>query len=294
MKLTPIHLYTSLRSRLGLPPPLVHRTILGREMVIPYGHYPNKPDYDDAWRLACALHSEVIFDIGANVGQAALTELLSEHLKVIVLVDANPEASAYAAQTLIRNNLSARARFITAFVGNESSKMAKLWTVGVGSAGSMYPGHARTASRNGQFIEVTTITIDDLCNQYEVVPDLIKIDIEGAEHLALCGGEDCAKHRKTRFLVEMHSPPELPMKENAARVLDWCARQKYRAWHLKEGAELLQPDQIAQRGRCHLLIQPEEWSYPDWLKDIRQSDPPEKVWDRYLHASSAHKEPGNA
>jgi FkbM family methyltransferase len=278
MHATALRLLSAIRSRLGLPPLLIRQSILGREMVVPYGCYREKPDYDDAWRLACAMHSEIIFDIGANVGQAALTELLSDQPKMIVLVDANPEALAVAAQTLIRNNLSARARFVTAFVGSESGKTTTFWTVGTGSAGSMYRGHAKTASKAGTSIEAPTITIDDLCHLYQTIPDFIKIDVEGAEHLVLCGSNACVQHRKTRFLVEMHSPPELPMSENAARVLQWCADHRFTAWYLKEGTQLPSPALIAHRGRCHLLLQPLEWTYPEWLRNLRQSDPLEHVW----------------
>jgi hypothetical protein len=55
-------------------------------------------------------------------------------------------------------------------------------------------------------------------------------------------------------------------------VLAWCQATGYAALYLAEGAWLESPDRIAGRGRCHLLLQPAAWPYPDWLKGIKQSD----------------------
>ncbi len=69
----------------------------------------------------------------------------------------------------------------------------------------------------------------------------------------------------------MHSPPKLPMRDYA--VLAWCAKNQYRAWYLSEGVALQSPEQIAQRGRCHLLLQPAGWDFPVWLRGISSVRP---------------------
>ncbi len=266
-------LESRVRNRLGLPFPWVKQALLGREVVLREHTIRAEIDYDDAWLHACTTHSEVMFDVGANVGQSALVGLLSPTIRQVVLVEANWEALALAAQNLIRNQLSSNARFVAAFAGDTSDATVDFWTVGTGAAGSMYQGHAQTAARAGSMLQVPTITLDDLCDVYQVVPDLVKIDVEGAEHKVLVGSTKLAAHKKTRFMVEMHSPPELPMAENAGLVLDWCKRVGYSAWYLK-GEELLDGvAAIAHRGRCHLLLQPATWSYPEWLRGIKQSAP---------------------
>jgi FkbM family methyltransferase len=153
----------SVRSRLGLPPPLVQKQILGRSFVVRESSVRDRPDYDDAWRLACALRAEVIFDVGANVGQAALTELQSRKLKLLVLIEANPEALSIAAENIIRNHLSTSVFFVPAFIGDVNHSTVKFWTVGTGQAGSMYQDHARSAVAAGHFKDVPTMTLDYLC-----------------------------------------------------------------------------------------------------------------------------------
>ncbi len=255
----------------GMPPRLVSGSLLGHPIRFVEGSVRDKSDYDDAWFLACALHSEVIFDVGANQGHMAVLAMLCPGVKEVFLLEPNPDALLVASENLIRNQLSARARFICAFVSDRSGDTARLWTLGPGAAGSMYAGHARSAARAGTSIEVPTVTVDELSTGWGVIPDLVKVDVEGAEGLVLAGSRGLAAQGRTRFLVEMHSNPELSMTANASAVLGWCDALGYSAWYLARGTRLKNPDQVRDRGRCHLLLQPAVWSYPAWLAGIPQS-----------------------
>ncbi len=86
----------------------------------------------------------------------------------------------------------------------------------------MFKGHAETAAALNSFYYTDQLTIDTLTEKVNFIPDLIKIDVEGSESYALEGAKKTASLGKSKFLVEMHSPPELPMSENADRVLKWC------------------------------------------------------------------------
>ena len=257
--------------KFGFPPPLIQCQLLNHDLAVRYGTIRTRPDYDDAWLLACARNAETVFDIGANVDYSALLMLMSPTVKKMVLVEANPDALSIAAENLIRNHLASRVNFVSGFVGNIDGSTVKLWTIETGAAGSLYSSHARTAAKTGCYIEVSTVKIDTLCNYYDIIPDLLKIDVEGAEHSVLTGSTWCARQRKTRFLVEMHANPDVTMEENTANVMNWCDSMNYRAWYLAQEAPLTSPSQITHRGRCHLLLQPENWEYPGWLVGIKQS-----------------------
>jgi hypothetical protein len=69
------------------------------------------------------------------------------------------------------------------------------------------------------------------------------------------------------------------MTVNASGVLRWCDETGYVAWYLANGARLESADRIASRGRCHLLLQPDEWPYPQWLTGIPQGAPLERAGD---------------
>lgn len=231
------------------------------------------PDYDDAWLLACARHATSMFDIGANVGKSALISLVCARVEKVVLVEPNVEALTVAAENLIRNHLSARAYFVPAFAADESDRIVNLFTIGTGAAGSMFEGHAVSAARAGSFQAVSTVTVDLLSSRYGIVPDFVKIDVEGAEASVLVGSRAVVEERKTRFLVEMHALPELAMSRNAALVLQWATRFGFAVWYPAKQLRLTTPEPIQHRGRCHLLLQPAEWEYPAWLKGIEQAAP---------------------
>jgi len=57
----------------------------------------------------------------------------------------------------------------------------------------------------GDRIENGMTTLDQACRDY-FLPDLVKIDIEGAETDALRGAGDLLSSRKPSFVIEVHSP----------------------------------------------------------------------------------------
>ena len=270
-----------LRNLARLPPGLVHLDTLGHHFVVRDGSLPRVADYDDGWQLALAFHSQVVLDAGANVGQSALHLLLSPSVTQVVLVEANPDALVTAAENLIRSGMIERTRLVCSFAGETDGEEISFWTVGTGTAGSRFAAHAVTAAGAGRSFKVLTLTVDTICRRFGILPDLIKIDTEGAEHQVLLGSRECARQKRTRFMVEMHANPELTMTDNANKVLEWCKAQGYVAWYLAKEMMLETPQPLATRGRCHLLLQPADWPYPDWLRGIAQGAPQKEAWERF-------------
>ncbi len=122
-------------------------------------------------------------------------------------------------------------------------------------------------------MQVPMTTIDRLVEEQGWAPGFVKIDVEGAEAKVLAGACQTAQAARPWFMVEMHSPPELPMIENARLVLEWCTANDYKAWYMKEAAVMDRPEMIAHRGRCHLLLLPADFAYPAELAGISQGAP---------------------
>lgn len=255
----------------------VRKSILNKTFFLVEGTYRDIADYDDAWLLSLAHEAKNVYDIGCNIGQASLLLLWPGRVDNIVLVDPNPSALSVCAENLILNGLSYKARFVCAFASAEEGEMIDFFTVGTGAAGSMFKSHAVTAKNVGSHYQVSTTSIDSLYHQYKILPDLVKIDVEGAESLVLNGAYNIAAKHKTRFFVEMHSSPELSMEDNTIKIMKWCESTGYRPWYLKEKTILDEPRQIAKRGRCHLLLLPKGMALPIYLKSLEQSDPLKKV-----------------
>jgi len=265
-----IRLINSLFSRLGLRLIPIRSELFGRELWVDPQTIRAEPDKDDAWMWALALRATIVFDIGANIGQSAVLMLQSPSIKRILLVDPNPKALMVAADNLIRNHLVDRAQFKVAFVDERADETIRFWTVGVGAAGSKFAEHAKTAARRGASMQVQTTTLDHLCEQFDLLPDLIKIDVEGAESEVLAGTKQCAGRRVSRFFIEVHANDARSIIDNTTMILDWCAKMGYRAWYLTDGVALTDPQQVAHRGRYHVLLQPIDWTYPDFLVGITQ------------------------
>mgnify|MGYP003117897904 CR=1 FL=1 len=252
----------------GADQKFVSKQLNGFHLKVVPGTIRKKVDQDDAWWFYLAKHHDVIFDIGCNVGYTALLALVQNPDRRIVLVDPNPKALGIAALNIIENGLGNQAQYFSAFVGNKVDDTIKFYTVGSGAAGSMHPSHAQTASSMNSFINVKTVTLDYLYRFYDLKPDLIKIDVEGAETLVMEAAKVIAKETHCSFFIEMHDVVDLGMEAAGQLMIDWCEEQAYKVWYLKTGEELINAETIKTRGKCHLLLMPKEKLYPDYLKGV--------------------------
>ena len=231
------------------------------------------PDQDDAWFFYLAKYHKVIFDIGANIGYTALLAMIQDPDRDYVLVDPNPLALQKAQGNLLNNNLGFRARYYSAFVSDKPNEVVKFYTLGAGAAGSMYSSHAESAAAVNSFKDVTTVTLDYLYSYYSLRPDLVKIDVEGAETLVMEGAKTLAKETKCTFFVEMHNVKDLGMEKATEMMIAWSKKMDYKVWYLKSGEELTSGAIVKKRGKCHILVMPKEEQYPHYLKRLEQNSP---------------------
>ncbi|WCO02537.1 FkbM family methyltransferase [Psychroserpens ponticola] len=240
--------------------------------VLP-GAVRTKVDQDDTWWFYLTKHHNIIYDVGCNIGYTALLALIQDTNKQIVLVDPNPVALQHAAMNIINNGLGRRVQYLTAFVGDKLDDTVKFYTVGSGAAGSMYASHAETASAMNSFMDVNTITLDYMYDFYGIKPDLVKIDVEGAETLVMKAATKLAKETKCTFFIEMHNVENLGMEAAGDLMVQWCNENDYKAWYLKTQEVLSSGTPIATRGKCHLLLLPKDAAYPEYLKAVVQNSP---------------------
>ncbi|MDG5492231.1 FkbM family methyltransferase [Psychroserpens sp. SPM9] len=247
--------------------------LCGKSLKVLKNSFRLKEDQDDAWWFYLTQNHDVIYDIGCNVGYTALLALIQNPNRSILLVDPNPTALQKAATNLIHNGLSNKAFFMPAFVSDAVDETVKFYTIGSGAAGSMYASHAQSAAAINSFMEVKTVTLDYLYSFYGLKPDLVKIDVEGAETMVMQASKVLAKEAQCSFFIEMHNVENLGMEAAGQLMLDWCKEMSYRAWYLKTGSQLLTAETIKDRGKCHLLLLPSNQEYPAYLKGILPNSP---------------------
>lgn len=268
----------SIRSRLGLPPSWIRVQLLNRMVLVRHGTIREIPDYDDAWTTSLINQSSIFFDVGCNLGWFSLISCITNPERRVIAIDPNPNALMITAQNLFHNGYAQQVTFVLSFMEDSDGVDVLFHTVGTGAAGSRFTSHAKTAQRHNSKYFVRTQKLDTLSKTLNLCPDFVKIDVEGAETSVLNGAIEVARQQKTRFLVEMHSNPELPMQENGEQVLRWCETMQYDAFYLKTHEKVTDISCFAHRGRCHLLLQPMSMQYPDNFKHIQQGDNLEKAW----------------
>lgn len=244
---------------------------LGKQYVVRNGTVDDG-DYDDAWMFALAHDASVIFDVGANIGQSAFTMLHAPNVECVVLIDPTPFALTIAADTLIRNQMSHRAKFINAYVDSQDGD-----TVAFEASGHGTGAHPIQDEHKRSVVHVPTRTLDNIATALNMWPDFVKVDADGCERRVLDGAVEIARRAQTRFLIEMHSSPERPQRVTTGEVLEWCEQHSYATWYLKEGIRLTSAEAVAHRGRYHVLVQPDTWPYPDFLQGIEQGAPVSSV-----------------
>jgi hypothetical protein len=163
--------------------------------------------------------------------------------------------------------------FIPKAAYRKSGDKIQLWTMpGPFAAASTIIDFSESGSMANTYIDVETITLDDIAETYNLWPDLVKIDVEGVEHSVLEGSFKIAKRIGTKFIVEVHSSDSLSIVENTEKILDWCKVNNFIAYYLREHIELIDSKIIAGRGRYHLLLIHKDDKYPDGLNKIHQSE----------------------
>ena len=241
---------------------------LGQKIYASKGAFSRKHEKDDAWLYALAKHNKHILDIGCNIGQSSLLFLIGTDNQLLA-IDPNPDALSRCAENLIHNDLVQNARFVCAFCGEQNGEI-EFYSSLVDAAGSMHKGFAKTSSAIGKSRIVKTKTVDSIVDDLNFKPDLIKIDVEGAEQYVLKGMKKVLINNPMIF-VEMHSGPEMTIVQNTEAVLDWCKNHNYDAYYLKTHQLLTDSETIKNRGRYHLLLLKHGKEYPEYLKGIPEN-----------------------
>jgi FkbM family methyltransferase len=139
--------------------------------------------------------SDVVYDIGANVGYYSLlaSELVGDKGRVFAF-EPQPRAVAYLRKHLEINHV----KNVTVLECAVSDKVGKArFCRGLDSS----TGHLDNQGEN----EVSTVTLDSLAKEGRIPPpDVMKIDVEGGELSALTGSQTILDNHHPKIFLEMH------------------------------------------------------------------------------------------
>ena len=153
---------------------------------------------------------DIVIDIGANVGMYSLMSAVSRSARVYAF---EPEASNYnlLCQNIRLNNVQDK---ITAYcAGNLDYDGFSVLNIAqdrdVGPGGSCHTVEAELnfdlSRMNVAFKQgINTVMLDTFCKQMNIVPDHIKMDVDGLEHRVINGGLETIQKART-VIIELNT-----------------------------------------------------------------------------------------
>jgi len=151
---------------------------------------------------------KIIYDLGANVGfYSLLSSVLTGKTGKVIAFEPVPR-NLYYLQKHIEINRIKNVQIIDAAVSNES----RFVTFDMGPHSSM-----GKISKDGS-LQVRTVVLDSLVDKGEIPsPDYLKIDIEGAEYLALVGAKKILQKYHPLIFLATHGAE---VHQNCLRLLE--------------------------------------------------------------------------
>lgn len=193
----------------------------------------------------------VVFDVGAHVG--LFTVLLARWVGSsgrIFAFEPSEGTCAALKDHLALNHVADRVCVCPLAVSDREGT-ALLYTIANCPENTLSATHARLPEEHTQQNVVSVTTIDAFCASQSLIPNIIKIDIEGFELHALHGARQTLTRRRPVVVAEMHPMnwPEIGV--TAAEVEQLLSEVNYRLRPL-EG----QANPLAEYG--HVVLEPIE------------------------------------
>ena len=176
---------------------------------------------------------DVFFDCGANQGiyTLAAAKLVGEKGRVFSF-EPQPYAVKCLQDNLALNELN-NVTIIEAAVSDQKGMVSLDLSTSEVSASIV------TDFGGEKTLEVETVRLDDVAKEYAVVPDLIKLDVEGAEYMALQGAADLLKEHKPILVLEVMNPSM----EHVKQFHNYLTDMGYKANIIREN-ELVEIDAL--------------------------------------------------
>ncbi len=195
------------------------------------------------------LKNKIIFDIGAHIGFHSLyfSRLVGPQGKVVafepnqknlerfqLILKQNPDAANIDIQPVALSDQIGTIEFTV----NEDLESGRSTGGFIGTAQTFAP-RLSYQIKGFKAATVPTTTLDQFAEKSRIAPDLIKIDVEGAEAQVLAGGNSLLLNKKPILFIEIHSMAAM---YNVLKRLESLSYQ----------SEIVHEE---QNGQCFLLAQ---------------------------------------
>lgn len=222
-------------------------------------------DRDYAVLQALARGKRCILDVGANVGLTMLvmSATLADDGRIITF-EASEDACALIRANAALNGLADRVLVVNALVAERSGLTLDFYGDAASGSASIIPGYLS----HHRPLRKVTLALDDFIAQSNIAPELIKIDVEGAELQVIAGLEQTMRTIRPDLFVELHAWGDVTVAGAAARLLPQLAPLNYCIVYLHSGEVVTDATVFTGRGRCHVLLCPCESPLLDQLATL--------------------------
>ena len=176
--------------------------------------------------LEISKNKKVVFDLGAHIGLCTLP--LSRLAAKVVSFEASPSNIKYLNKHLkINNNLNVTV--VPYLVGKENINRADFYDVGNGSGiPSIVNLRIKKKKMSIKYLKIEQIFLDDFVLKKSIIPDVLKIDVEGAEFNVLEGATKILTEYRPEIIISLHPEHLRILNRNIEEIFDYCNLYSYR------------------------------------------------------------------
>ena len=175
--------------------------------------------------LDISKNKKVAFDIGAHIGLCTLP--LSHLVSKVVSFEASPTNIKYLNKHIKINN-NTNVNVIPYLVGKENVNYVDFYDVDDGSG---IPSIANLKLKKKNIlinhIKVKQIFLDEFVNKNSIIPDVLKIDVEGAEFNVLDGATKILREYRPKIIISLHPEHLRLLNRNIQEIYDYCNLYSY-------------------------------------------------------------------
>jgi FkbM family methyltransferase len=224
-----------------------------------YGHYHERYEADLVARLLSG--DEVFWDVGANVGYFTLVAATAlNHRGRIVTFEPGKNAYARLTVNLALNPWRNIQTFPVAVTDREGEAVLHLAGDIADSSANLYQAAGAQAGSE----TCRTVALDHFLQEEHLpLPDLIKLDAEGAELAVLKGAQKLINESPPLWLMEMEEKNLRAAGASKAAVVQFLVGCGYRAAHLSKGRWYATADPAGVKGRNIFWFNPGVASHRD-------------------------------
>jgi len=188
---------------------------------------------ETAYFIAKLKEGDTVLDIGANIGWYTL--VAAKHIRMqghIHAFEPRPDTLRYLKRTIHDNRLQDLVTVWPYALSDKAGKLKLVWAKNTTNPGGSF---MTTESISGhEAVEIEVAVLDELIP--DIAPDVIKIDVEGAEPRVFRGAQKAIARKKRPILSELHPKQLMRVSEvTPAQYINQMADYGYQCWPLEEG-----------------------------------------------------------